>query len=219
MDMELIVPNKLAEITLKQYQKFLKIQEANDDAQFIKCKMVEIFCNIDAATVMKLKLSDTDKIINIINKTFESKPGLTKTFKLGNTEYGFIPKLDDITLGEYVDLDTYIGNWEKMHIAMNVLYRPIKDKIGEKYTIKPYNAAADELPLNEIPLDIVFGAIFFFYNLGIELSQTMMNSLETGEGEQNLIYKQILAENGGGTNQSMHCSLMGILQDLKISLN
>lgn len=216
MEIELIVPNKLSEITLKQYQKFLKIQETNTDDAFLRYKMIEIFCNIDAEAVRRMKLTDTDKIIGILNKIFEDKPQLTETFKLGDVEYGFIPKLEDISLGEYVDLDTYIGNWEQMHVAMNVLYRPIKDKIKDKYTIKEYDTDAEK-PLDEIPLDIVFGAIFFFYNLGIDLSQTMMNYLET-EGEQNLTHQQILGENGDGINQSLPL-LKEILDDLKISLN
>jgi len=216
MKMELTVPNKLSEITLKQYQKFLKIQETNTDDAFLRFKMIEIFCNIDAQAVRQLRLSDTDKIIEILNNVFEEKPQLTETFKLGDVEYGFIPKLEDISLGEYVDLDTYIGNWDQMHVAMNVLYRPIKDKIKDKYTIKEYNADAEK-PLDEIPLDIVFGAIFFFYNLGNDLSKTMMNYLET-EGEQNLTHQQILAENGDGINQSLPL-LKEILEDLKISLN
>jgi len=216
MKMELTVPNTLSEITLKQYQKFLKIQETNTDDAFLRFKMIEIFCNIDAQTVRQLRLSDTDKIIEILNNVFEEKPQLTETFKLGDVEYGFIPKLEDISLGEYVDLDTYIGNWDQMHVAMNVLYRPIKDKIKDKYTIKEYNTDAEK-PLDEIPLDIVFGAIFFFYNLGIDLSKTMMNYLEM-EGEQNLTHQQILGENGDGINQSLPL-LKEILEDLKISLN
>tara|TARA_R110002020_G_scaffold121984_1_gene277178 strand:+ start:96 stop:746 length:651 start_codon:yes stop_codon:yes gene_type:complete len=216
MKMELTVPNKLSEITLKQYQKFLKIQETNTDDAFLRFKMIEIFCNIDAQAVRQLRLSDTDKIIEILNNVFEEKPQLTETFKLGDVEYGFIPKLEDISLGEYVDLDTYIGNWDQMHVAMNVLYRPIKDKIKDKYTIKEYDTDAEK-PLDEIPLDIVFGAIFFFYNLGIDLSKTMMNYLETEE-EQNLMHKQILGENGDGINQSLPL-LKEILEDLKISLN
>jgi hypothetical protein len=42
-------------------------------------------------------------------------------------------------LGEYIDLDTYMGKWESIQIAMNVLYRPIKQKLGKKYLIEDYN--------------------------------------------------------------------------------
>ena len=68
---------------------------------------------------------------------------------------------DEISLGEYVDLDTYMGDWQNMQIAMNVLFRPIKEKIGDKYLIKDYDVESKDL-LQEIPMDVVFGAVFFF---------------------------------------------------------
>ena len=33
--------------------------------------------------------------------------------------------LDDMTLGEYIDLDNTLGEWQEMHKAMSILYRPI----------------------------------------------------------------------------------------------
>ena len=213
--MELIVPNNLSEITLKQYQRFLKIQEKETDENFLRCKMIEIFCNIDAKTVRKMKLSDAEKITSILSDMFEQKPQLVQTFKLGDVNYGFIPDLDEISLGEYIDLDTHISQWDKMHVAMNVLYRPIKEQIKDKYTIVPYDTTNE--PLDEIPMDVVFGSIFFFYNLGIDLSQTMMNYLEE-EGDSPLMEHLTSTENGVGIKASM-VYLKEMLQDLKISLN
>ncbi len=136
MKLKLTIPSDLSEISLKQYNKFLKIQKNNEDSYFLQCKMIEIFCNLDLESVRLLKLTDADRIVNILNKMFEDKPQLIRRFKLSGVEYGVIPNLDEISLGEYVDLDTYMGDWENMHIAMNVLYRPIKEKIGDKYLIK-----------------------------------------------------------------------------------
>jgi hypothetical protein len=216
MKVDILVPNSLEEITLKQYQKFLKIQKENDDPYFLQCKMIEIFCNLDSKAVRNLKLLDADKIVSVINLMFEEKPKLINTFKLGKVEYGFIPKLDDISLGEYVDLDTYIGDWDNMHIAMNVLYRPIKDKIKDKYIIEDYNNESKD-KLDEIPLDVVLGAVFFLYNLGMDLSQAMMSYLE-GEEVETLMQQQISQRNGDGIKVSLDL-LKEILQDLKISLN
>ncbi len=216
MKVDILVPNSLEEITLKQYQKFLKIQKENDDPYFLQCKMIEIFCNLDSKAVRNLKLLDADKIVSVINLMFEEKPKLINTFKLGKVEYGFIPKLDDISLGEYVDLDTYIGDWDNMHIAMNVLYRPIKDKIKDKYIIEDYNNESKD-KLDEIPLDVVLGAVFFLYNLGMDLSQAMMSYLE-GEEVETLMQQQISHKNGDGIKVSLDL-LKEILQDLKISLN
>ena len=216
MKVDLIVPNSLKEITLKQYQKFIKIQKENDDPYFLQCKMIEIFCNLDSNAVRNIKLSDADKIVNVLNLMFEEKPKLINTFKLGKVEYGFIPKLEDISLGEYVDLDTYMGDWDNMHIAMNVLYRPITEKIKDKYLIEDYNTESKD-KLDEIPLDVVLGSVFFFYNLGMELSTVMLNYLEEEE-VNNLMQQQTFQKNGVGTKVSLD-SLKEILQDLKISLN
>ena len=68
MKVDILVPNSLEEITLKQYQKFLKIQKENDDPYFLQCKMIEIFCNLDSKAVRNLKLLDADKIVSVIKK-------------------------------------------------------------------------------------------------------------------------------------------------------
>ena len=213
----LLIPNNLGEITLKQYQKYLKIQEKNVDPYFLQCKMIEIFCNLDGKTVRLLNVLDANRIVNILNKMFEDKPRLIRTFTIGGIEYGLIPQLDDMSLGEYIDLDTNIGNWDNMLIAMNVLFRPIKQKIGEKYLIKEYDIDTTER-LTEIPIDIVLGAIFFLHNLGIELSKVMMDYLEQHRKDSSM-HKQIFQENGDGIKAFSQDSLKEILQDLNISLN
>tara|TARA_R110000803_G_scaffold98333_4_gene166447 strand:- start:683 stop:1336 length:654 start_codon:yes stop_codon:yes gene_type:complete len=217
MKFELTIPSSLSEISLKQYKKFLKIQESNEDSYFLQCKMIEIFCNLDAKSVRLLKLTDADRVVQIINKMFEEKPELIRTFKLGGIEYGLIPNLDEISLGEYVDLDTYMGDWQNMQIAMNVLFRPIKEKIGDKYLIKDYDVESKDL-LQEIPMDVVFGAVFFLYNLGIDLSKVMMDYLEDNQMD-NLMEQQIFQESMDGIKASSLHSLKAMLDELKISLN
>jgi len=210
------VPTELNEITLKQYQKFLKVQDSSKDNNFIQTKMIEIFCRVKPQDALSIKLSDANRIANLISNMFEEKPDLVKSFYLGGVEYGFVPDLDEITLGEYIDLDTYMGDWENIHTAMNVLYRPIKQKLGDKYLIEDYNVETKDLLLH-MPMDAVYGSIIFFYRLGIELSQTMINYLENKE-EKQLLDVLDLQRNGDGI-QAFTDSLEEILQDLKISLN
>ena len=217
MKVELTVPSDLSEISLKQYQKFLKLQDSNEDSYFLQCKMIEIFCNLDAKSVRMLKVGDADRVVDILNNMFEAKPDLIRTFKIGGVEYGIIPDLDEISLGEYIDLDTYIGDWQNMQIAMNVLYRPISKKIGNKYLIKEYALDAKE-KLEEIPMDVVLGSIFFLWNLGIDLSKTMVNYLETPQMDS-LMQEQIFQESMDGFKASSLHSLKTILEELKISLN
>lgn len=214
MKVDLIVPNSLNEVTLGQYQEYLKLKDLTETQ--LSFKMIEIFCGVKAEHVRLLKATDVQDIVNIMSAMFESKPSLVHSFKLNGVEYGFIPNLDEISFGEYIDLDTSIGDWENMEKAMGVLYRPIEIRKGNRYTIKEYDAGDTE-HLKDMPLDAVIGSILFFYRLGNELCQTMMNSLE--QTEETLLQEYLNSEqNGGGTQAFMH-SLNQILDDLKISLN
>jgi hypothetical protein len=216
MNINIEIPTKLSDITLGQYKRFLNIQKQTEESHFLNAKAIEIFCDIELKNVMRLKMADFDKITNKINSLFEQKPKLVQRFKIDSVEYGFHPQLDELTLGEYIDVDTYIADWENMEKTMNVLYRPIENKLKDRYSIKEYNVDTSD-NLLAMPMDAVLSSIFFLWNLGIDLSKTILNYSELGV-ETNLTHQQILAENGDGISQYTH-SLMGILQDLKISPN
>ena len=216
MNINIEIPTKLSDITLGQYKRFLNIQKQTEESHFLNAKAIEIFCDVELKNVMRLKMADFDKITNRINSLFEQKPKLVQRFKIDSVEYGFHPQLDELTLGEYIDVDTYIADWENMEKTMNVLYRPIENKLKDRYSIKEYNVDTSE-NLLAMPMDAVLSSIFFLWNLGIDLSKTILNYSELGV-ETNLMHQQILAENGDGISQYTH-SLMEILQDLKISPN
>ena len=216
MKLNIKIPSSLKEITLRQYKSYLKLQETVKEERFLNAKMIEIFCKLKLKDVMLLKLKDSNEILGLLSSLFESKPTLVSKFKLNGLEYGFQPQLDDMTLGEYIDLDTYIGDWENMEKAMNVLYRPVIVKLKEKYSIEEYNTETSD-QLLDMPMDAAMSSIFFLWNLGLELSKTMTSSL--AEEETEVLTQYLNSQKSGvGINQFTD-SLKGILQDLKISLN
>ena len=214
MKVELIVPNSLNEITLGQYQEYIKLDKLTETE--LSYKMIEIFCGLKPEHIRLLKAKDVQDIVGIISQMFESKPSLVHTFKMQGVEYGFINNLDEMSFGEYIDLDTYIGDWDNIEKAMAVLYRPIELRKGSRYHIKEYDGG-DADHLKDMPLDAVLGSILFFYHLGNELCQVTMNSSMVQE-DKNLLEFLNSEANGVGTHQFMH-SLNQILDDLKISLN
>ena len=216
MRVKITVPNDLSEIKLWQYQKFVKIQEDNTDENFLASKMIEIFCGISLKEAYTLKAKDVHRITGILADMFEQKPHIKTRFVLNGIEYGFIPNLDDMTLGEYVDLDTYLGKWQQVEKAMAVLYRPIINTYKNKYTIEEYKAEGQDV-YKDMPMDIVLGSMLFFYRLGIDLARLMTVYLEQNK-EKPLPPSLNLGRNGDGINQFLH-SLRGILDDLSISLN
>ena len=218
MKVNLRIPTSLNEITLGQYQEFAKLDGTLEDTHdtAIQLKIVEIFCKVPEIVVRNMKATDIAEVCEIINTMFNTNHQLINKFSLGGVDYGFIPELDDMTFGEYMDLDTFIGDNDNLHRAVNVLFRPIEHKRGTRYTIKEYNPDISD-NAKDFPLDVVLGAIVFFYSLGKDLSMVMLNSLDT-KNEKALAQHLISQPNGDGSMHSME-SLKAILQDLKISLN
>ena len=206
MKLEISVPTELNEIKLSQYQAFLKIAKDNDDMEFMNQKMVQTFCNIDLKDVAEIKYKDVLQITASLGKMFDVKSHrFINRFKLGGVEFGFIPDLDDMTFGEYTDLDSYIGDWDNMHKAMAVLYRPITKKgINDTYEIEKYNGSITYSDvMKHAPLDVVFGANVFFYTLGNELLKSTMTYLETDKEIQNILHQHNSEKDGAGIVQSM----------------
>lgn len=217
MKARLNIPNKLSEITLRKYQKFVKLNVEDVDERFLQIKMIEIFCEVSHENVLKIKFIDADKVTSVLGDMFTQKPDLVSKFKLNGIEYGFIPELDDISFGEYIDLDTYLGDWENIHTAMNVLYRPIKSQKGERYIIEDYDVETKD-NLLDMPMDAVISSVFFFYHLGKDLSVVMNRYLQKEATKTQPHSHQDSILNGDGIKQFSH-SLKAILEDLKISQN
>ncbi len=210
VQIELSVPDALSDITLGQYQKYLKILDQNKDdenaAEFINLKTIEIFCNVEFKDVLKIPLAEAEKVLTIINKAFEEKPDIIRHFKLLNVDMGFIPSLERISLGEYIDIENGITDWQTMHKAMAVLYRPVNFKSREKYTIAPYEPS-DEVSelMKEMPLDVAMSSMVFFYALGMELLKAIPTFIQKNlTEEQTYLLKQTLAQSGVGINQFTH---------------
>jgi hypothetical protein len=216
MKLQITIPTSLEEITLEQYQKFLSIAKDNPDGEFLQHKMVEIFCGIDLKNAAKISFKDVNEITTNLSNLFNQKYDLKRTFKLGDTEFGFITNLDEITLGEYTDLDKYISNWDMMHNAMAVLYRPITKKLKDKYQIEEYNGSYTYCDaMKFMPVDVALGAVVFFYNLGNELLKSTIHYLENNQEFQNIVNNHNLEVNGVGIHHSM-LLLKEMLEDLKM---
>jgi hypothetical protein len=184
------------------------IDENKDDSlsvDFVNKKLIEIFCDVNLNEVDKIPLKEAEKVIEVITKAFEQKDKLIQHFTLREVEFGFMPKLDDISLGEYIDLENTIVDWQQMHKAMAVLYRVVNFKSKDKYTIAPYEPN-DEIKeiMKEMPLDAVMSSMVFFYDLGKELSIATLNFIEQEmkQGKTSLP-KEFLDKNGDGINQYM----------------
>ena len=102
---------------------------------------------------------------------------LIQTITVLDKEYGFIPDLETIAYGEYLDLVEYSKDYYKnIPIIMSILYRPVVNNVGKNYTIESYNGTVDaRIELfkhamyilkfifeHALRMDVVFSATSFF---------------------------------------------------------
>tara|TARA_R100001509_G_scaffold153757_1_gene114877 strand:+ start:704 stop:1336 length:633 start_codon:yes stop_codon:yes gene_type:complete len=207
MKLTLNIPETLSEVTLDQYQRWLKVADGKELDNFLQQKMIEIFCGITLKQVLLIKAKDIEAIVADISKLFETKDSkFIDRFSYNNQEFGFIPKLDDMTFGEYVDLDNYLADWQLMHKAMGVLFRPITFKKKNQYLIEEYETA-DKYNMKQMTLDVVFGSIVFFYHLRNELQKHILNYLANQTEVPISQELRTSLQNGVGISQFTHYPL------------
>ena len=177
MKATLNIPTTLNEITLEQYQLYLAAQETKNNEHYLQRKIIEIFCSVSEENVKKIIAKDVKKISEKIASMFGGDHELLRSFKMNGIDYGFVPNLDEISFGEYVDLDTYVSDWKNMHLSMNVLYRPITHRSAGRYEINSYSTDKPENAL-QMPMSAVLGSLFFLFNLGRDLLITTKDYLK-----------------------------------------
>jgi hypothetical protein len=179
MKLEISIPESLNEIKLKDFQKYQSIAKDNNEPNFLNRKLVEIFCGIKSRDINLIRKMDYDAILGTLAKVLDNSGKFTQRFELNGLEFGFIPKLEDISAGEWIDLSEYLKDFKDYHKAMAVLYRPITFSKKDMYLIEDYEGAGKyEDVMKEMPLDIALGGQVFFYNLGKDLLKAIPNFLE-----------------------------------------
>ncbi|QDP65253.1 MAG: hypothetical protein Unbinned2819contig1004_44 [Prokaryotic dsDNA virus sp.] len=215
MEATIKIPTDINEIPLGSYQKFMKTVEKSNDEEFICHKLVEIFCGLKLRDVFEVRWSDVKEVTIHLSKLFKTKPKHQLNFSLQNVEFGFIPDLENMSFGEYIDLTQNINKVENWHKAMAVMYRPITKKYKDKYDIQKYVGTANYSEVMKYaPLGVALGAQVFFCNLTNSLLQALntylkkeMKTIMTSVQDDNL------ENNGVGINQYMQ-SQMETLQNL-----
>ena len=212
--MKIKIPTTLSDIRLEQFVLFNKVIKESQEESFVKLAMVTIFCDISVESAKNILSNDFDEIANDITKVLAQQPRHIHKFIHDGKEYGFIPKLDEMTAGEYIDLETYLKDESTYNKAMSVLYRPILNKRKDLYNIEEYKGSHEQF--NTLNLDIVLGSMLFFWNLSNELLTATRAYLL--QPQNKIVLEQALATSGVGINQFIQ-SLEGVSLILKERLN
>lgn len=205
MEQEILIPQSLNDISLEQYQALMRVKNDTDNEMFIAQKMVALFCKIRMSDVLRIRKIDVDDIVSKMTTILESDKPFIQRFKMNDVEFGFIPDLENMLFEEFVDAETYIGDWETMHKAMAVLYRPITKRKGDKYDIEKYQSAINyEEVMRFAPLSVALGAMVFFYRLNSELLTASLDYSIAEAAKMISMKSHSSTNNGDGITQSIH---------------
>ena len=175
MQGNITIPTSIEDITLRQWQEFQAIEDCSDE------KAIEIFCKVSPVEVLNLPTEVYNRAVTAVTEVlsmFNRNQEHIMRFEHNGKQYGMIPNLEKITYGANKDIVATLGDWSKMHYAMNALYRPIVESTGDFYKIQEYRGEETLGELRDMPLHIVLGAQFFFYNLTKALLKATPNYLE-----------------------------------------
>ena len=203
----------LRDVPLRNYQRLQKIEEPNN------YDIMSILFGYRTEKINKTKQREIDKLVLHLKKELEQKNALTNILEIDGIEYGFIPNLDDISYGENSDLVEYCKDWNTMHKAMAVMYRPVTMRKKDRYLIEEYQGSSKYAEImKDAPLDVVLGALVFFYNLTKELLNCTPNYLQSLAKKEGLTLSEVSKINGEDI-QKYIALLKETSEDLMKSLN
>lgn len=132
------------------------------DPDFLIQRMLKIFYNINPSDYRALKQEQVDLLMDKLNNVLNSSISPFKNIiTLDGVQYGFIPKFEDITVGELIDLEDRFKEDDLISLA-SILYRPVKGLINPlgEYEIEEYKGYDNRFA--NITLDLVEGFMHFF---------------------------------------------------------
>jgi len=170
-EIEIIVPETWSDVSLKTYQKYNSRISNLEDEDEIVLGSISALCNIPIDIIKRLKVKDIKTLYKRLSKLI-SVPVNKEVFdkiEIKGVKYGFHPNLDELTMGEFVDLEEQTKDGvDGFHNVLAILYRPITEEKGSKYNIEPYNEShiKNASLFQELSIDVVNGVMVFFYRLG-----------------------------------------------------
>ena len=187
------------DVTLDKWVKLISTKEKTKTQDALDT--INVLSDIPKKLIKELSIGDIALILKKIAELQEKEGNkLKKIFQLDNVKYGFHPNLEEITLGEYADIETYLKNGLEgnLHKLMAVLYRPITEIDGFNYTIEAYGTSDSrmraekfkKMKAKDVNSSLVFFWIFvktlsiifplFLVERNQEiLTQLQMNNLQT----------------------------------------
>tara|TARA_R100000963_G_C4632721_1_gene97418 strand:- start:716 stop:1357 length:642 start_codon:yes stop_codon:yes gene_type:complete len=160
------------DVTLERYIKL--VHSENESKIEEALKLIDSLTTIPKNLVKQLGVKEVAAILEKLADLQKEDSYLKNIISLNGKEYGFHPNFDELTIGEYADIEVLFKNDIHKHLPelMAILYRPVTDK-GENgvYSIAAYdgNTSIRAEEFKQMKASMVQGALLFFWSLGSDL--------------------------------------------------
>lgn len=195
--------NKWSDVTLEKWLKLVKYDSLSTSEETLNT--ISLLSDMPKKLIKSLSIKDIAVILNKLSEIQkEAKNKLRRIITIDNVEYGFHPDLDEITLGEYADIETIFKNGIEKSIPelMAILYRPITNKKDELYDIAAYdgNIRLRAEQMKKMSAEEVQGSLVFFWDFVNELLKILPSCLTEQTKEITKVMQQkILRTSGDGS--------------------
>ena len=192
--------SKWEDVTLVKWLKLIDFHKGtkSKEAQ----ETIAALSNIPKDLIKQLELKDVAVIMSKLSELqAKQDSSLKRIVEVNGKRYGFHPNLDEITLGEYADIETMIKNdiEKNMPEVMAILYRPIVEENNDVYTIEAYdgNITIRAEEMKKMSAEQVQSALVFFYHFATLLLLTLESSLTQVLKEMKMQLPQNLLQKSG----------------------
>jgi len=196
--------NSWNDVTLDKWIRLISKKERTNTEEALET--ISVLSDIPKKIIKELSINDVAVIMSKLAKLQEQANNkLKKIIKIDEIEYGFHPNLEEITLGEYADIETYMKNGLEDNLTklMAVLYRPITEKDGKNYSIEAYGLSDSRMraeKFNKMKAENVNSSLVFFWTFVKELSIILPQYLmEQSKVILNKIQGKNLQKSGDGS--------------------
>jgi hypothetical protein len=171
--------NSWEDVTLESWAALIAGNTTNSGKAGEAITSLTALSDMPARLIKELSLDDISKLMKMLaDIQARANSELVNKITVNKIEYGFHPNLEEITLGEYADLETCIsdGIGNNLHKIMAILYRPITETKNNFYTIEAYDADTKKLREQEfktMPAEQVQSALVFFWTFVEQLSKIL----------------------------------------------
>ena len=192
--------NSWQDVTLDKWLKLIELQDLTPTQEAIES--IALLSTMPKKLVRQLNIADVSIIMQKIKDVENTSATKFKNIiTIEGKDYGFHPDLEELTLGEWADIETFIQKDIQKHLPeiCAILYRPVKEKGKDAYIIEAYdgniNVRAEKF--KRMKAEQVQQALVFFWTFVSVLSRITVSYLtEVIQKIQNQLKQKTSQANG-----------------------